>query len=145
MPVHSSGSTRRLQVHHLCPCCAVLTSSLCSDDPYCRSLPSQNNVTHQMYPFSLVFSFSCLSSPWYLSFFVCVFGLLLFVVWYWDSAKFFWLRITPHRTMVLGLSRNVILSTPMKVFFCFFFWLRGTQRTSTVVQPLVLRYWPRCQ
>ena len=29
--------------------------------------------------------------------------------------------ITPHRTMVLGLSKNVILSTPMKVFFKVFF------------------------
>ena len=33
---------------------------------------------------------------------------------------FFWLCITPHRTMVLGLSNNVILSTPMKVFLKFF-------------------------
>ena len=29
--------------------------------------------------------------------------------------------------------------------FFFLFVLRGTQRTSTVVQPLVPRYWPRYQ
>ena len=45
-----------------------------------------------------------------------------------ELGKFFWLCITPHRTMVLGLSRNVILSTPMKVFFLGFFF--GCQAPS---------------